>query len=269
MNSINSIFSMLWEKYTTQNPSVQKVYDSFTNLGEEVLNDHIAFRTFNDSRINIKVLEKLFVENGYVAMNHYNFEEKKLDAVHYEHPELSDLPRVFISELKIELFSEQFQLAIKNILNSISDSVYQNKNLIFSGSVWDKPSYKIYEALRTESEYAAWLYVFGFCANHFTVSINNLKQFSTIEKVNQHLKNNGFRLNESGGEIKGTKEDLLQQSSIIAEKVEIDFKEGTYKIPGCYYEFAIRYKDINGELYNGFIANNANRIFESTNFYKS
>lgn len=86
MEKLNSIFANLWEAYIQNNPSVQKVHDSFRNLGENVINDHIAFRTFNDSRMNIEVLKKLFVENGYIAKGSYHFEEKKLNAVHYEIP---------------------------------------------------------------------------------------------------------------------------------------------------------------------------------------
>jgi hypothetical protein len=77
---------------------------------------------------------------------------------------------------------------------------------------------------------------------------------------------NGFSLNSSGGEVKGTPEDLLQQSSTLADKVKVKFIEGTYEIPCCYYEFAQRYYDSTGKLYNGFVAKSADKIFESTNF---
>jgi hypothetical protein len=121
--------------------------------------------------------------------------------------------------------------------------------------------------LRDESEYAAWFYVFGFRANHFTVSINALKTYNNISSVNELLKKNGFLLNDSGGEIKGTKADLLQQSSTLADKVTVKFVEGSFEVPCCYYEFAQRYPDANGKLYNGFVAKSADKIFESTNFY--
>lgn len=81
------------------------------------------------------------------------------------------------------------------------------------------------------------------------------------------LKNNGFELNTSGGEIKGTPEELLEQSSIKSGLIEIDFVEGEFEIPGCYYEFAKRYPDSSGKLFSGFIAKSADKIFESTDFY--
>ena len=50
--------------------------------------------------------------------------------------------------------------------------------------------------------------------------------------------------------------------------IKMDFTEGSYEIPGCYYEFARRYPDEKGNIYSGFIAKSADKIFESTNFYK-
>jgi len=129
-------------------------------------------------------------------------------------------------------------------------------------------SFEIYSRLRDESEYAAWFYVFGFRANHFTVSINSLQKYNNISTVNEFLKNKGFLLNSSGGEIKGTPEELLQQSSTMADIVKVKFVEGEFEIPACYYEFAQRFKDANGMLYSGFIAKSADKIFESTNFYR-
>lgn len=109
------------------------------------------------------------------------------------------------------------------------------------------------------------VYAFGFRANHFTVFINNLKKFSEVSQVNTFLKENGFRLNSSGGEIKGSKDELLEQSSTMSGLAEVNFKDGKREIPSCYYEFAKRYPDNSGKLYQGFVAKSADKIFESTN----
>ena len=71
-------------------------------------------------------------------------------------------------------------------------------------------------------------------------------------------------MNASGGEIKGTAEEYLRQSSILADKFEVQFEEGVKEITSCYYEFAYRYELPNGELFKGFIASSADKIFEST-----
>ena len=76
-------------------------------------------------------------------------------------------------------------------------------------------------------------------------------------------------LNDAGGEIQGTPDELLEQSSIRAGMVKFRFTEGEFEIPGCYYEFAKRYPDSDGKLYSGFIAKSADKIFESTNFYRT
>ena len=73
-----------------------------------------------------------------------------------------------------------------------------------------------------------------------------------------------YFLNTSGGEIKGTPEELLEQSSTMANEVEIKFKQGSFKVLNSYYEFAKRYELPNGNLYQGFIAASADKIFEST-----
>ena len=58
------------------------------------------------------------------------------------------------------------------------------------GAVWGKPSYAKYERLLEKSEYAAWMYINGFCANHFTVNVNELDKFNSLEEVNEFLKEN-------------------------------------------------------------------------------
>ncbi len=262
------IFQKLWAAYTDQNPSAQLIHDLFTKENEIIVNDHVAFRTFDDPRMNIKVLAKKFLKAGYKFVGEYVFEDKHLNAVHLEHPSEENAPRVFISELILSEFSEEFQKTIKKRINSVGNAYYNDPDLIYKGSVWAKPSYADYQSLRKESEYAAWLYVHGFRVNHFTISINALKKFDSIEKVNQFIKDNGFEMNTSGGEIKGTPEQLLQQSSTLSEIIKVEFEEDIFEIPACFYEFAIRYAKEDDELFSGFIAANANKIFESSDFRK-
>ncbi|MEZ5198961.1 MAG: DUF1338 family protein [Bacteroidales bacterium] len=71
-------------------------------------------------------------------------------------------------------------------------------------------------------------------------------------------------MNDSGGEVKGTPEEMLEQSSTMAGKLNVQFVKGSLDVPSCYYEFARRYPDKSGKLYGGFIAKSADKIFEST-----
>ncbi|MEA3460361.1 MAG: DUF1338 domain-containing protein, partial [Bacteroidota bacterium] len=199
----------------------------------------------------------------------YYFKAKKLRARHYELPGHPESPRVFISELILDQFSVKLQNTIREQLDAVSPDLLVSPDLIFQGSIFPSISHEAYMQLREESEYAAWMYAFGYRANHFTVSINYLKKFKGISEVNSFLKDHGFQLNSSGGEIKGTPEQLLEQSSTLADQVEVKFSDGTHIIPGCYYEFARRYYDASGNLFSAFIAGSADKIFESTNYRSS
>lgn len=266
MYNQSDIFNRIWEDYINQNPTVKEVYDLFIDKGETVINDHIAFRTFNDPRVNIDVMSKAFMEMGFEFKQEYDFSEKHLVAKHFE-SNSDKIPRIFISELIIEEMSPYVQKVIKETIDKISPKVLNDPMIFLTGRSWGKPSFETYQKLRAESEYSAWVYVYGFRANHFTVSINHLKQTPGIEQVNKLLVDNGFELNNVGGTIKGSPTELLEQSSTVGGRLPIEFIEGTEEIPSCFYEFARRYYDSNGKLFNGFIAKSANKIFESTNFY--
>ncbi len=265
---LQATFSRLFNNYRSLNPSADKIHSLLKNINEEIVNDHIAFRTYNFPKINIDVLAKAFEVFGYKEKGNYRFNEKKLTAKHYENDEIQFAPKIFISQLEISELNSENQSILKTHYKSMLKNLPAASELIFMHNPWIKPSYKIYETLRNESEYAAWMYVFGFRANHFTIFVNQLKNFKSIEQLNDFITRNGFELNSSGGIIKGNKQQFLKQSSTLADKVEISFTEGKYTIPACYYEFAERFKQPDNKLFQGFIASSADKIFESTNFRK-
>jgi hypothetical protein len=258
------IFNHLWDDYLLQNPETQKVYDLFINEGEEVVNDHIAFRTFDHPLVSIDVLAKPFIDAGYEKKGTYQFEAKKLKAHHFEHKEDEKAPKVFISALEVEKFSPFLQKTVTDLMKNVDLDIGKDISFLWNGSPWGTPDYSIYQKLQEESEYAAWLYVYGFRANHFTVNINHLQKHTDIYELNQFLRDHGFSILESGGEVKGSPEELLEQSSIKAGKIAVEFTDGYREIPSCFYEFAKRYPDTDGKLYSGFIAKSADKIFEST-----
>ena len=264
---IQQTIDQLWEPYINQNPHARKVYNLFLNRGEEIVNDHIALRTFAHSRTQIDKLAAVFVKNGYIENGKYHFAEKKLNALHYEHPHDKNLPKIFISQLELDEFSPEFRNEIDQIVAQIDEQIIQSDDFVYSGVQWGELSFKTYNLLRKESEYAAWLYANGFVANHFTVSVNHLKTFTNLQAVNEFLKQNGFSMNANPNEIKGSPELFLEQSSIKSGLIRVNFAEGSQEIPSCYYEFALRYPLPNGNLFNGFIAESADKIFESTDFY--
>lgn len=258
------LLDQLWNKYVNHTPSALKIHELLIEKGNNISNDHIAFRTFNLPGVNIDRMAEVFTACGYEEKGEYHFEEKKLFARHYEHFTDVDAPKIFISELLVEEFSQELQDVVRDCVAQVETKKQGINSLPLAGRLWDDISYDAYEKLRAESEYCAWLYVYGFCVNHFTVLINNLGEITSLETMNNFLKSNDFPMNTSGGEIKGTPQELLEQSSILADKISVRFKEGVYNVPSCYYEFARRYTDSEGNLYTGFIAKSADKIFEST-----
>ncbi len=259
----NEMLLKMWADYILINPQAQKIYNLFKHAGETIVNDHIALRTFNHPKLGIQSLAKPFLQLGYQKGGEYFFKEKKLYAQHFQHPEF-DLPKIFISELELEKVSPYIQETVLNCIQKIQTDKINSEDFCFSGRHWNI-DHATYLKLATESEYASWVYAFGFRPNHFTVSVNHLRNFSQLQKVNDFLKGNGIKLNSSGGEIKGTPTELLEQSSTMAGEIQWQFGNGIYSTPACYYEFAKRYPMVDGKLYHGFIAKSADKIFESTN----
>ncbi len=267
MGTIQELLDRLWKDYAAKNPQAGAIHKLLRDRGETVVNDHIALRTYDDPRIDIDVLARAFAERGYQPKDEYTFPDKKLYARHYEAPGTpagQPLPKVFISQLQLEHFSEPFRNTVASLVDQVPASLTQRWDFVVSGRPW-RVSYSQYESLLVESEYAAWLAAWGFCANHFTVDVGQLKTFRSLAEFNGFIEANGFKLNASGGKIKGSSRDFLEQSSTLAAEATVDFTDGPRSIPCCYYEFAKRYRTPDGQLFQGFVAKSADKIFESTN----
>jgi len=273
MSVLDTFFTKLWQQYSVISPQAVDIHQLFEDKGETIVNDHVAFRTFANSHINIDILEDEILALGYRHLDSYQFETKKLDARCYVHDKSPT--KIFISELRWQTLSAPAQLIIQNIIDQahttlksplIEQSSARISPLISAGRLWALPSYADYQCLSRESEYAAWLSVWGLRANHFTIFVNCLAQFSQLSDVVELLIQQGYRLNDAGGVIKGSKADLLIQAATMADTCTVEFEDaGEQEISSCYYEFAQRFSQDNGELYQGFVPMSADKIFESTN----
>ncbi len=257
------LFENLWQYYQNVTPSAAHIHRLLgAEEGRAIINDHIALRTFNLAPVGLDALAEHFLTLGYREGGEYHFKGKKLYARHYEHED-PKAPRVFISELLTEQCSPELQALVNKLVKGITKEQVHADTFLYSGRHWEL-DYDTYRELLKESEYAAWLAAWGYRANHFTVSVNHLHNFETVAGINQLLKDNGFLVNGSGGEVKGSPDDLLEQSSTMADRVSVRFSDREMTIPSCYYEFARRYPTPGGTLYNGFVAASADKIFEST-----
>lgn len=260
--TIEELIDRLWEDYEAITPQAKRIRELLAGRGEQVVNDHIALRTFSLPGMDIEDLDRAFVAAGYEPIESYRFEAKKLEACHYEHPR-TELPKIFISALQVDELGADNAERIRSLAAQVASGAAADNRFAGSGRHWSLER-ATYEALAAESEYAAWVAAFGFRANHFTVLVNALETFDGLAELNAFLREQGFELNQSGGEIKGSPAVCLEQSSTLADVVEVELDDGLLEIPSCYYELARRYPTESGELFQGFVAGSADKIFEST-----
>lgn len=257
----NDFFQKLWDNYKKETPVAQKIEKLLLTREEQIFNDHIAFRTLKAPGANLDCLADLFLSLGYKRRGEYFFEKKKLKACHLEVPEDEMAPKVFISELLVDQLSEKSHEVLKRCAVRMQEA--PSLESFFATRPWPA-DYEEYEFLSQESEYASWFYAHGYKANHFTVNVNELNSFDSLQELNEFLEDHGILLNSSGGKIKGAPREHLEQSSTMADSTWVEFEQGPRLVPSCYYEFARRYEDSSGQLFQGFVTGSADKIFEST-----
>jgi hypothetical protein len=272
MQALDVFFGKLWLQYRAICPQALSIHRLFESEGEVLVNDHVAFRTFGNSHISIDNLEAEILAMGYHHLDAYVFDDKKLDARCYIHGKSPT--KIFISELRWQELSAKAQTIIQDLLEQAkihlkTDPIDALIPLLRAGRLWALPRYADYLTLLNESEYAAWLSVWGLRANHFTISVNHLKNYSKLSQVVELLQQQDYQLNTAGGVIKGSEADLLIQAATMADKLNVEFKDaGQQAISTCYYEFAQRFNQPDGLLYQGFVPSSADKIFESTDIGK-
>ena len=287
--TLNDVLQGLMSRYKERVPDVSAIItamidEKIIHKADEIENDHIAFRTMGVPHLGIQSLEKIFLHYGYEKRDFYFFPEKKLNAYWYA-PPAPHYPRIFISELQVDNLSKEAQRIIASYTNEVKSDPVDGLDLddakavdhFLHSALWRIPSVDDYLSLAKESEYAAWVIYNRYYLNHFTISVHNLKKgYNTVALFNEFLEKNGFTLNDSGGKIKISADEALLQSSTVARMVEAEFaNHETRSIAGSYVEFAERkilpeYRHLPEETITrshrreGFEANNADKIFEST-----
>ncbi len=258
----SELLDLLWRDYVAQAPQAERIHHLLTERGEIIRNDHVALRTYGAEGIGIDALARPFEALGWRPRERYRFDDKHLRARYWQHDDAA-LPKVFISELVLAELSTGARAIVAGLVDQLPIGFGTRADLPWSGRPW-QVTHAEYETLLAESEYAAWVAAFGFHVNHFTVDVGALSTFPDLEALGAFLVEHGFTLNESGGLIKGSRNERLEQSSTCADRVAVTFNDIAVQIPSCYYEFARRYPLPSGELFQGFVPASADKIFEST-----
>jgi hypothetical protein len=286
---LDTFLNILFDRYQAKVPAVKKITQALIDqkvVGsqQEIVNDHIAFRTLGVPNLGIQSFEKIFLHHGYKKKDYYYFEGKKLNAYWYAPPS-EKYPRIFMSELIVDQLSKEAQEIIHHYTNPITTDPVDSLDLnngdqigsFFHQSLWQLPTKQHYLTLLEESEYAAWVIYNRYYLNHYTISVHALKEgYNTLAEFDRFVEDLGIKLNTSGGKMKISPDGLLLQSSTVAEMQEAAFADGeTMSIAGSYVEFAERrvlpeFQNLaaaeikNEHRRDGFETNNADKIFEST-----
>ena len=126
--AIAQFMEKLWQSYIEITPQAEAIQKLFSDRGEKVMNDHVAFRTFNKKGIDLEVLSGLLENNGYKKHDTYHFEEKKLRAYSFL-PSEADQPYIFVSELLTEQLSGEAQQIIRKLVAQIPKAAFNSLDL--------------------------------------------------------------------------------------------------------------------------------------------
>ncbi|MCF6358289.1 MAG: DUF1338 domain-containing protein, partial [Draconibacterium sp.] len=291
------LLDRLWDQYIKRVSYANKYVELVTQKGGNIVNDHIAIRTFNtrtgEQPQGIRAIKHILNCLEYKPAAKYKFSKKKLNAVHFEHPD-EKFPKIFVSQLEVELLPDWAQKTINKtvretpyILSDNSIELLQKvkdegelpteaaKLLVadlaqYFRRPWGIPQKEDVIKINDVSQYAAWVLLHGNSVNHFTAFINhqNVAEWPDLETTCKGLEAAGVPMKEH---IEGEKGSKLQQSATEAVKEEVEVKDeyGIEKITWtyAYYELAQRgFVEENGtkKLFSGFLGEQATHLFDMT-----
>ena len=76
-------------------PQAKEIQALLQGRGEEIINDHVAFRTFDIQGFGLETVTDLLAEIGYERFDSYVFPDKHLRAHAYKVPNDHDAPKIF------------------------------------------------------------------------------------------------------------------------------------------------------------------------------
>ena len=296
------LFGKLWEHFLANVPYAKKYADMVNEKGGKVVIDHIAFRTFNahtgEQPEGIKAIRHILNYFEYKPAGKYTFPKKKLNAIHFEHPDPA-FPKIFVSQLEVSELPEWARQMIKDSIHNTS-YLLSDKSLELLGILektgllpleaadfliddlvqyfrrpWNIPPKDYLLKINDISQYGAWVLLHGNSVNHFAASVNQqgVKEWPDLETTCKALEAEGIPMKDK---IEGAPGSKLRQSATHAVKEELRVKgeNGFEKIvwTSSYFELTERnlYKE-NGEqkLFNGFLGEQATHLFDLTETHEN
>ncbi len=232
---MSALLDQLWERYAAQVPYAR----TFVQLaGGQFRNDHVAFRS-----LHLLPIARAFEDLGWRRAGEYDFPDAHLNAIHLSKP---GEPRIFVSELRMTELSPR---AREILAQMPPDPRYDGSADWFRGPDL-RPREEDLLELERESQYGAWLLLFGREVNHFTASVPD------VEEWQRRMREAGIPMKD---EIEGKPGAPLRQTATRAAPRMVQLRNGRREWPYAYLEIAER----NGG-FDGFVADQARQLFDMT-----
>ena len=295
-----TLFDRLWDRYRKRATHVAAYEQLVRSVDATFVNDHIAFRTIacQQPATGIASVSRPFEALGYRPAGCYQFEDKHLNASHFQHPN-PQFPKLFISELKTwELGAAAREAILRSLadhrpalsndtlaaLQALNvDEAEQTASLLEALTrelhelPWSPPEKTDVEALNAESQYGAWVLVHGYHVNHFTSLINShgVESLGNIEKTVDELRGIGVPMKST---IEGAPGSKLRQTATEAAVIDVAIRQdgqvATIPWTYAYFELAERGEVTDPESGNrvrfeGFLGPQATNLFDMTKLDKS
>ncbi|MCL3779128.1 DUF1338 domain-containing protein [Prolixibacteraceae bacterium JC049] len=290
------LLDRLWMQYIQRVSYARTYVELVTRQGGTVHNDHIALRTLNTNTgkqpSGVEAFRPIWEALGFIEQSQYQFPKKKLNAIHFQHPNIK-FPKVFVSQLEVDHLPTDIQKIINEAVNNtqsllskydyaLLEELKEQKMLDeaaahslieslfrFFKRPWEAPLKDTVLQVNEVSQYGAWTLLHGNSINHFTAYINfqQVEAWPTITKTVEGLRNAQVPMKKN---IEGEANSILQQSSTeaVTEACLVKLNNGgesTIEWTYAYYELAERGIDpTTGELFQGFLGEQATHLFDMT-----
>jgi hypothetical protein len=236
-----TLLDVLWEAYARHVPYAR----TFERLaGEQLKNDHVAFRS-----LDLEPIARVFERLGWERKARYDFADAHLNALYLGKP---GHPRIFVSELRLDELSSRARQILAQLPEAEAAPATDDPRALaawFRGPGLRPRERELLE-LEAESQYGAWLLLFGREVNHFTASVPDVALWQ------QRMKDAGIPMKD---ELEGEPGAGLRQTATRAANRKVQLAEGERDWPYAYLEIAER----NGG-FDGFVAKQARQLFEMT-----
>ena len=286
------IIQSLWDRYDKAIPYIGQLFH-----GQAFTLDHFAIIDLPSQCSGIPHLKKIFGELGFLQKGSGYLPEKQNDFLWMAHSAVEkqkaehSTPQTVIADFRLNELSPATRKIITKYTGAVKGFDYagfnqlakdaQEGNQIAENRLattviqelwsrpWGLPTTRDYLAVKEENQLLAWVLLHGRKVNHFGVSIHLNPRYQSLEGFNIDIIGSKFvKLNNFAGEIKGSKECGIEQSSTLGREELTPTADGEVMANNCFIEFVWRFP-INdnpaywGDYYTGFIPKNANNVIES------